>query len=168
MFEKLENIYELRMLVAMKQLLGISLNSKEEKRLSSLKKLLTMKVPRFDENDTKTALETPLFTQYTTAGGFGSGLIRNLSGGGMAILTYDPPPLGQRLIVHVTEQRHGIEYIFPCFVLSRVLKGNTSISVAFEGTPSQVRVGGQGSGVWQKDGGNEGSSEQPSRKSKSA
>ncbi len=168
MFEKLENIYELRMLVSMKELLGISLSSKEARRLSVLQKQLTMKVPRFDENDSLTALETPLFTQYTTAGGFGSGLIRNISGGGMAILTYDPPPLGQRLIVHVTEQKHGIEYIFPCCVLSRVIKGNTSISVAFEGTPSQIRVGGQESGVWRTDLEEAGGTETPSRKHKSA
>jgi len=168
MFEKLENIYELRMLVSMKELLSISLSSKEARRLSVLQKQLTMKVPRFDENDSATALDAPLFTQYTTAGGFGSGLIRNISGGGMAILTYDPPPLGQRLIVHVTEQKHGIEYIFPCYVLSRVIKGNTSISVAFEGTPSQLRVGGQGSGVWRKDSDESVDAENLVRKNRSA
>lgn len=168
MFEKIENIYELRMLVSMKELLGIALSSKEARRLSALQKQLSMKVPRFDENDSLTVLETPLFTQYTTAGGFGSGLIRNISGGGMAILTYDPPPLGQRLIVHVTEQKHGIEYIFPCCVLSRVIKGNTSISVAFEGTPSQIRVGGQESGVWRTDLEETGNAENLPRKNRSA
>jgi hypothetical protein len=166
MCEKLETIYELRMLIAMKEALGIALSSKEERRRSSLQKAIGMKVPRVDENDSETALDPPLFTQFTKAGGFGSGLARNISGGGMAILTVDPPTLGQRLMVHVMEHKHGIEYIFPCCVVARVIKGNTSVSVAFEGTPSQLRIGGQGSGVWQSDSRPEGSSEQGTRKRK--
>lgn len=151
MYEKLESIYEYRMLFAMQEHLGIPLSAREQQRLQILGKQLSNTVPKLDENDNKTVLETPLYAQYTTAGGFGSGLVRNISGGGMAILSVDLPPLNQRLIVHVMEPKHGIEYIFPCKVMSRTMKGLTSISIAFDGTPSQLRMGSAGSGVWCTD-----------------
>jgi hypothetical protein len=82
---------------------------------------------------------------------FGSGVLRQLTGGGMAIATPEPPPLGTQVIILVKEQQHGVEYVFPCKVVSRTLRGRVGMGVAFEGIPSQTRLGNKPSGVWRSE-----------------
>lgn len=151
MAEKLERIFEFRVLLSKAHELQIPLTAQELARLERLKHQLPTGVPSCDERDPYTLLATPLPAQYVCGGRFGAGTVRNASGGGLAIATAQPPELGQRLIVHVREANHDIEYTFPGRVVVRVIKGITSVGVAFEGVPSQNRVAGRGSGVWRAD-----------------
>jgi len=145
--ERLDGIYEIHMLRARAGELQIPLNDVESARLARLERALGSRVPSLDERDAETWLPTPVPVQFTAQGTYGSGMARNLSGGGMAIVTSEPPALGSRLVVRVEDQARGVEYVFPGRVISRVVKGLTAMSVEFEGVPSQARLGTRTSGV---------------------
>jgi hypothetical protein len=149
--EKLDRIYELRMLLAREGELQIPLNDVETVRLARLERALGRRVPSVDERDSETWLPVPMPIQFTAQGAYGSGIVRNLSGGGMAVITSEPPALGQRMVVRVEDQAHGVEYVFPARVISRVVKGLAAMGVAFEGVPSQTRLGNRNSGVWRNE-----------------
>jgi len=152
MGEKLARIFEYRVLFARHRDLQIPLSPNEEARLLRLRQQLPDRVPALDERDTLTLLAAPLPAHFVAAGHFGSGTLRNASATGMAIATLDEPPgLGQRLILHAQDPDQAIEYTFPCRVVVRVVKGTPSMGVAFEGVPSQTRVGQNNSGVWRSD-----------------
>jgi hypothetical protein len=149
--EKLDRIYELLMLLAREGELQIPLTDAESARLARLESSLGRRVPNLDERDADTWLSVPLPVQFTAQGAYGSCLMRNLSGGGMAVITSEPPALGQRLVVRIEDPLHGVEYVFPARVLSRVVRGLSSMGVAFEGVPSQARLGNRSSGIWRYD-----------------
>lgn len=149
--EKLDRIYELRMLLAREGELQIPLTDTESARLGRLERALGRRVPSVDERDTETWLAIALPIQFTAQGTYGSGIVRNLTGGGMAVITSELPALGQRLVVRIEDQAHGVEYVFPCRVISRVVKGLSAMGLAFEGVPSQTRLGNRNSGVWRND-----------------
>lgn len=149
--EKLDRIYELRMLLAREGELQIPLNDAESVRLARLERALGRRVPSVDERDSETWLPVPLPIQFTAQGTYGSGIARNVSGGGMAVITSEPPALGQRMVVRVEDQVHGVEYVFPARVISRVVKGLSAMGVAFEGVPSQTRLGNRNSGIWRNE-----------------
>jgi hypothetical protein len=152
MGEKLERIFEYRMLYSKQRDLQIPLTPVEDQRLVRLKQQLPDRVPTVDERDAFTVLATPLAAQYVVGGSFGSGTLRNASAVGLAIATSDAPPaLGERLILHVNEPQAGIEYTFPCRVVARVVKGSASMGVYFEGMPSHTRSGGRTGSVWRSD-----------------
>lgn len=149
---KLERIFEFRVLHAKERDLQIPLTAQEEARLTRLQEQLPSRVPSVDDRDPFTLLTTPLPVNFTQAGKFGSGTLRNASAGGLAVATVElPPELGQRVIVHVQETLHGLEYSFPCRVISRVVKGVMAMGLVFEGVPSQARIDGKRSGVWRAD-----------------
>lgn len=139
------------MLLAREGELQIPLNDVESARLARLERALGSHVPSVDERDVETWLPVPMPIQFTAQGAYGSGMVRNLTGGGMAVVTSEPPVLGQRLVVRVEDPTHGVEYVFPARVISRVVKGLPAMGVAFEGVPSQVRLGNRNSGVWRND-----------------
>lgn len=151
MGEKFERIFEYRVLAAKEHDLQIPLSVQERSRLERMRHELPAQVPSVDARDALTLLTTPLPVHFVAAGRFGTGVLRNASATGLAVATDEPPELGQRLIVHVQETLHGVEYMFPCRVVSRVLKGVTGVGLAFEGVPSQTRLGGHASGVWRAD-----------------
>jgi hypothetical protein len=151
MGEKLERIFEFRMLFAKERDLQIPLSAQETSRLERLRHELPDRVPSVDERDPYTSLTVPLPVQFVAGGRFGAGVLRNASAAGLAIVTVDPPELSQRLIVHVQEAAYGLEYTFPGRVVSRVVRGVVSMGVAFEGVPSQTRLAGRASGVWRAD-----------------
>jgi hypothetical protein len=152
MGDKLERIFEYRVLYAKQRELQIPLTPNEESRLLRLRQQLPDRVPTLDERDAFTVLAAPLPAHFVDAGRFGSGMLRNASATGLAIATFEEPPsLGARLILHVQEPQQAIEYTFPCRVVVRVVKGNTSMGVVFEGVPSQARAGARNSGVWRAD-----------------
>jgi hypothetical protein len=151
MGEKLERIYEYRVLFAKERELQIPLTPQQTSRMQRLREQLPVRVPSVDDRDPYTLLTTPLPVQFIAAGRFGSGTLRNVSAEGLAIATAEAPELDQRIIVHVQEALHGLEYTFPCRVVSRVVKGVTAMGVAFEGVPTQTRLGGRSSGVWRAD-----------------
>lgn len=152
MGEKLDRIFEYRVLHAKERELEIPLTASEAARLVRLRGQLLSRVPQVDDRDPFTLLTTALPVQFIAPGGrFGSGTLRNASGEGLAVATSEPAELGARVILHVQEALHGIEYTFPCLVIARVVKGVTSMSLAFAGLPSQARMGQRSSGVWRSD-----------------
>ena len=151
MGDKLDRIFEYRVLMSKRDHLGIPLTGVETARLERLKGQLSIEVATLDDRDPFTMLSTPLPAQFVVDGQFKGGVVRNVSATGIAVITADPPELGRSLILHVSEPAHGIEYTFPCRVVSRVLSGITSMGLAFEGVPTQTRVGGRRSGVWRSD-----------------
>jgi len=149
MGDKIAWIFEYRVLYAKQRELQIPLTRQEQQRLGELKSQLPSHVPTLDERDALTLLEEPLPAQFVAGGRFGSGVLHNGSSVGLAIETLEEPPaLGQRLIVHVQEPLHGVEYTFPCRVIARVMKGPPSMGVVFDGVPSQTRTLGKSSGVF--------------------
>jgi PilZ domain len=148
---KLERIFEFRVLHEKKHALQIPLTRQEAIRLERLGQELPMRVPALDDRDPFTQLTTPLQVQFVAAGRIGSGQLRHGSGAGFCIATPEPAELGHRVLVHVQEPVHGVEYTFPCRVVSRVVKGTTAMGVSFDGLPNQARIGTQSSGVWRSD-----------------
>ena len=151
MGDKIAWIFEYRVLYAKQRELQIPLTRQEQQRLGELRGQLPSHVPTLDERDALTLLEEPLPAQFVAGGRFDSGVLRNGSSIGLAIETAEEPPaLGQRLIVHVQEPVHGVEYTFPCRVIARVMKGPPSMGVVFDGVPSQTRSLGKNSGVFRQ------------------
>lgn len=151
MGDKLDRIFEYRVLLTKRDQLSIPLSDDEHVRLERLKSQLAAEVATLDDRDPFTMLATPLPAQFVIDGQFKGGVLRNVSAGGLAVVTADPPELGRVLILHVSEPAHGIEYTFPCRVVSRVVSGVRSMGLAFDGVPTQTRVGGRRSGVWRSD-----------------
>ncbi len=152
MGDKLEWVFEYRVLHAKQRELQIPLTRSEQQRAAELKQQLPTYVPTLDERDAQTLLHTALAAQFVAGGRFGSGVLRNVSAVGLAIETAEEPPaLGQRLIVHVSEAEHGIEYTFPCRVIARVVRNPASMGVVFDGVPSQTRALGKTSGVFRSE-----------------
>lgn len=149
MGDKLERIFELRVLSAKQRELHVPLTHGEKARLLKLQQDLPDRVPAVDEHDPFTVLPAALHAQYVVSGRFGAGVLRNASAAGLAIATdEEPPPLGQRLILHASDPEHGVEYTFPCRVVARVVKPPAAMGVRFEGMPSQTRMGRQSGSVW--------------------
>jgi hypothetical protein len=152
MAEKLEQVFEYRMLLSKARELLIPLSDEESTRLDRLGQRLPTGVPPLDDRDPLTTLSTPLAAEYVHAGRFQPCSVRNLSGAGLALVTTEPPVLGQRLLVHVRDQHRPIEYTFPARVVARVVRGVSGMSVAFEGLPTQRALAGRSaSGVWATD-----------------
>jgi len=152
MGDQLERIYEYRVLYAKQRDLHIPLTADERARALQLQEELPDRVPAVDDRDALTVLSTPLSMQYVVAGAFGVGRVLNASAAGVAVETDDQPPnLGQRLIVHVSDSQHGVEYTFPCRVVARVIKAPASMGLRFEGMPSQTRIGHSSGLRWRSD-----------------
>lgn len=148
---KLERIFEYRVLLAKQGDLQNPLTATEQARLERLAGQLPGGVPSADDRNPYTLLSTPLPVQYIVGGRFGNGTARNATGDGMAIVAQNLPELGQRLILHVKQPQLGTEYTFPGRVISRVVKGVTSMGVAFDGLPTQHQARGRASGVFRTD-----------------
>lgn len=151
MGDKLERIYEYRVLRGKRDSLGLQLSSAEQARLMRLENSLPTGIPTADDRNPYTLLTTPLPARLTVGGQLVQGVLRNVSADGLAIVLDPPPPLNQTGLVHVSESLHGIEYHFPGRIVARVVKGLTSVGIAFEGVPSQMRLGSRRSGVWRQD-----------------
>lgn len=150
MGDTLARVYEYRVLYARHRDLQIPLTPEEQGRYGMLRRELPTHVPNADERDAFTLLEEPLHAQYVGDGEIKSGILRNASAIGLAIETTeaDPPKLGTKLIVHVQEPDSGVEYTFPVRVIARIVAGNPSMSVVFNGVPSETRALGHASGVF--------------------
>jgi hypothetical protein len=151
MGEKLDRIFEYRVLLSKQRDLGMRLSDQEQARLERLGHQLPAQVPAADDRDPYTLLTQPLPVEFVVNRKSGHGMLRNASGGGFAIATDQPPELGAHVVAHVREEAHGIEYIFPGIVVARVVKGVTAFGFGFQGLPTQTRLGGRSSGVWRSD-----------------
>ncbi len=151
MAEKLERIFEYRVLLSTARELGIPLSDEESARLDRLGQQLAPGVPPLDDRDPYTLLPEPMPAEYVHAGRFQPCTVHNAAAGGLALVATEPPVLGQRLLLHVRDARRPLEYTFPARVVSRVVRGLSGMSVAFEGLPTQRPLVGRSSGVWPTD-----------------
>lgn len=151
MEDKLGRIFEHRCLAARRDELAIPLSESERSRLERLELQLAQEMPVLDPHDPYTLLSEPLRAEFVAGGRFGGGWVKNASARGLAVMTRDPPPLTTRVVLHMVEPNRGIEYTFPCRVVSRVIKGEPWMGVRFEGMPSQRRTAGRHSGVFRSD-----------------
>jgi hypothetical protein len=147
MADKLERIFEFRVLLAMRDD-GAALTPPELARLARLRGQLPVAVPALDDRDPYTFLAEPIRAELVDEAGTHPVSIRNASADGFALVVDEPPPLGYVLAVRVRDLHHATEYTFPARVVSRVLRGQRSISVAFEGAPRRTPLGTHSSGVW--------------------
>jgi hypothetical protein len=148
--DKLQRIFEYRVLSARREDLRITLDDEEAQQLTRLREQLRQGVPQLDARDVYTLVPVPWPVQLALAGRFVTGVVRNASGGGVAVETADPPALGETVVLQVANETQGIEYTFPATVIWRVVRGTPSVGLQFTGTPTKTAVG-RFSGVYAKD-----------------
>jgi hypothetical protein len=151
MADKLQRIFEYRVLLSKAQKRQPEPGGDDQLRLERLGQQLPLAVPALDDRDPYTMLGEPLPIEFALQGRFVTGTLRNASGGGLGITTEQPPPLGQPLTIHVQDRKRGVVYSFPARVVSRVLSGVPGMSLAFEGVPIQTRIASKSSGVWSSE-----------------
>jgi len=147
MADKLERIFEYRVLLQ-KRAGGAALSESDQARMRRLRDQLPALVPPLDDRDPYTLFSEPLMAELVDEAGFHPALLRNAAAEGFALTVEVPPPLGHLLAVRVRDPQHAIEYSFPARVVSRVVRGNCGVSVAFEGVPTQAPLVPHASGVW--------------------
>lgn len=145
-----EMIYEYQLLRGKQDRLDVPLDEVEKARLAGLEQLLSGDAIGTAGRRGMTRVTLPKRVLFTTAGGFETGDVKNLSGSGLAIATRRPPDIGTRIVVRV-EEAGGVEYFFPCRVVWRRLASNVGMGVAFDGVPTRSQVFGEdeSSGIWQ-------------------
>lgn len=146
----LEMIYEYQRLRSKERNLEIPLEPAERAREMGLARLLQGERPDLRQRRF-VRVRLPMDVQFTRPGGFESGEIQDLSGGGFRIATPRPPEAGTRLVVRVEDNRCGLEYVFPCVVVWRATVGPGRMGVAFDGVPNRAPLfGDEQSDVWRR------------------
>jgi PilZ domain-containing protein len=145
----LEMIYEYQRLRSKEQNLSIDLDDSERVRLMGLHRLLSGERFNAARRDFL-RVQLPLPVQFTLPGGFDSGEIRDLSGGGFCIVTLQPPAQGTRLVVRVADPLGGSEYVFPCRVVWRAMRGPARMGVELDGVPHRSAFLSEDTGVWRR------------------
>lgn len=145
----LEMIYEHQLLRSKERDLDIVLDDAEKVRRMGLHRLLQGETPD-TRNREFARVRMSLPVQFTRPGGFESGEIRDLSGGGFLILTAKSQEPGTRIIVRVEDPRAGCEYVFPCVVKWRARRGPGRMGVALDGVPNRSDLFEESTGVWRK------------------
>jgi hypothetical protein len=146
----LEMIYEYQLLESKEQKLDIALDEGERVRHMGLFRLLQGEVP--DPRSRRfRRVKLPMPVQFTRPGGFETGEIRDLSGGGFCIATPRPPEPGTRLVVRVADPARATEYVFPCRVVWRARRGPGRMGVEIDGVPhASDFFGDETTGVWRR------------------
>ena len=145
----LEMIYEHQLLRSKERDLDIALDPAERVRMMGLHRLLQGETPD-PRNRTYARVRMTIPVQFTRPGGFESGEIRDLGGGGFLILTPKPQDVGTRIIVRIEDPQVGCEYVFPCVVRWRAKRGPGRMGVALDGVPSRSDLYEESTGVWRK------------------
>lgn len=148
--DKLQRIFEYRVLLARREDLSITLNSEEQDLLKRLQEQLRTGVPQLDARDVYTLVTDSWPVQMALAGRFVHGTVRNASGGGFAIETPEPPSLGDTVVLQIASETQGVEYTFPGTVIWRVVRGTPSVGIAFAAIPTKA-PSGRFSGVYAKE-----------------
>lgn len=131
----LEMIYEYQRLRA-KERQPHALNAEEQVRVMGLHRIL--RGQRRDGTASRRVFPRapiPMPVQFTTAGGFEAGEIRDMSAGGLCIATRRPPQIGSRLVLRVPDGPSGFEYVFPCRVVWHSTRSPKRMGVEFDGIP---------------------------------
>jgi hypothetical protein len=143
MADKLQRLFEYRTLVATP-----GAPHTEAAKIERLREQLVPGVPALDPRDPNSSIGEPVRVEIASGGRFRAGLIHNVGADGMAIATDDPPPLDQRVHIHVYDREGGHAYTAFGRVVARVLRGTPGISLAIEGRPTQTRLLARSSGVF--------------------
>lgn len=147
MADKLQKLFEYRTLV---ETPGAA--SADAPRLERLRGQLAAGIPALDPRDLYSSLGEPVRVEIASGGRFRAGLIHNVGADGIAISTDDPPPLDQRVHIHVYDREGGHAYTAFGRVVARVVRGTPGISLAIEGRPTQTRLLSRTSGVFRTPG----------------
>ena len=140
MADKLQKLFEYRTLV--------ETPGADPARLERLREQLEAGVPALDERNPFSSVGEPVRVEIAAGGRFRAGLIHNVGTDGIAIATDDPPPLDQRVHIHVYDREGGHAYTAFGRVVARVVRGTPGISLAIEGRPTQTRLLSRTSGVF--------------------
>lgn len=151
MVDRLEKLFELRVLWARAHGQRESLLPSEAARLHVLLSAFPPGVPNLDPRDTATTLAQPLPAHLSVSGHFRTAMVHNLAADGLALMTETLPALDQWVTLTIGDPETEFEYLFPCRVAARVLTGHTWLGLRFAGTPAQRRARGLSSGVWGRD-----------------
>lgn len=144
----LEMIYEYQLLRSKERNLSIELDDGERVRLMGLYRLLQGETIDPTSRRELIRVKIPMPVQFTLPGGFESGEIRDASGGGFCIATAHPPAEGTRIIVRVADA--SCEYVFPCRVVWRALRGPGRMGVELDGVPNRSFLSDEETGVWRR------------------
>lgn len=146
----LEMIYEYQLLRSKERNLSIALEDGERVRLIGLHRLLQGEAidPTSRRDLARVRLSMPV--QFTMRGGFESGELRDLSGGGFCVVTALAPPEGTRIVLRVTDAASGREYVFPCTVVWRASRGPARMGVEIDGVPHCSPIAEEDTGVWRR------------------
>ena len=144
----LEIIHQYRLLRAKAVELDIALDAGERTRLLGLSAWLR-RHGRLDPRRifARHALVVP--AQLTVPGGFGDGMLLNISGGGLCLSTYRPPRPGTTSIIRIADPAAGVEYVFPALVVWRTTTGRRLVGLAFDGVPAKTPFLIPPRGAWQ-------------------
>jgi hypothetical protein len=145
MADKLQKLFEYRTLVDAS---GAPVAGADMARVERLRDQLVPGVPALDPRDPYTALGEPVRVEIASGGTFRAGLIQNVGDSGIAIATDDPPPLAQRVHIHVYDRDGGHAYTAFGRVVARVVRGTPGLSLALEGRATQTRLRARSSGVF--------------------
>jgi len=145
----LDMIYEYQRLRSREQQLDIPLDDAERVRKMGLHRLLQGEAADLQQREFA-RVGVPMSVQFTRPGGFESGEIRNLGGGGFMIQTKAPQPIGTQVIIRVVSPRAAMEYVFPCVVRWRSQRGPGRMGVEIDGVPSKADLYDDTSAVWRR------------------
>ncbi|MCA9608418.1 MAG: PilZ domain-containing protein [Myxococcales bacterium] len=145
----LEMIYEHQLLRSKERDLDIALDPAERVRMMGLHRLLQGETPD-PQNRVFARVRMSIPVQFTRPGGFESGEIRDLGGGGFLILTSKAQDVGTRIIIRIEDPQLGCEYVFPCVVKWRAKRGPGRMGVALDGVPNRGDLYEESTGVWRK------------------
>lgn len=151
MTDLLDMVYEYRLLLAKEERLQIPLDEDETARLMGLARLLEGEAPSKEARRRMPRLPFPSAVQFTIPGGFALGEVRNVSGGGLSVVTRARVDEHARTIVRITRPSEGDEYVFPCRVAWRATDGRPMVGLEFDGVPSLTRYAAAPRGAWSAD-----------------
>ena len=140
MLSLLELVHDYQLLRVREGSLDDALDDADRARLLGLGRMLQGDVIGADSRRTMLRVPSPQPIEFTEPGGFAVGQIRNISGGGMAISTGRPLPMGTRTIVRVAEVSRGVEFVFPARVVWSSRSLSPIMGVAFDGPPKKSAI----------------------------
>lgn len=151
MTDLLDMVYEYRLLLSKAERLQIPLDEGETARLMGLARLLEGEAPSKDARRRMPRLPFPSAVQFTIPGGFAIGEVRNVSGGGLSVITRARVDEHARTIVRIARPSEGVEYVFPCRVAWRTIDGLPMVGFEFDGVPSLTSYSAAPRGAWGAD-----------------
>jgi len=125
--------------------MGVPLYEEEEAARSGLLALLAGESRADLERRALPRVLAPMSARFSQSRGFGSGHVRDLSGGGLSLITAVAPAVGADLLIYLDELERGLRYIFPARV--RWVRpapwghsARATLGASFSGMPSRVAI----------------------------